>query len=135
MEASRVPRDIVESTLLAIITNPSAQSVVIMFRMQQHEFKLVARGVVHLLVNEFVEQNIVHEVRVIDRNSQATSIRDALANLVFDCEYASEITHPGLISKPERYTSDVIEAPARLDSRSWGISVTTRCVLRMVRIS
>ena len=53
--------------------------------MHEREFKLLARGVDHLLVNEFLQQNIVDKVRVLDRNSDETRVRSGLANLVFDC--------------------------------------------------
>ena len=109
MNASQVPGDIVESMLLAIITDPAVHQVVMRFRLQEHEFGLRADGVDHMQVNEFLQQNIVDEVRLFGRDSDLSVVRDLLATLLFDCERADEVIEPGLISKLESAAQAIIE--------------------------
>jgi hypothetical protein len=101
MLKSGVPTDIVESILLGIVTDPLKHEVVIRFRMREHEFSVRALGVDHMLVNEFLHQNIVDEARIWNRESESTKVRDLLAALLFDCEQSAEVTEPGWLAKLE----------------------------------
>jgi hypothetical protein len=109
MRALPVPEEIVESVFTSIITNPPEREIRMTFRKQAQEFTLIGRGVDHLLVNEFLQQNIVDEIRVFERNSELSTVRNLIANLLFDSEHASEVTEPGSIDQLEKRVKAVID--------------------------
>jgi len=54
-----------------------------------------------LLVQAFLRQNVVDEVRTWDHDSDSGKLGDLLAALLFDRESAAEITEPGLVARLE----------------------------------
>ena len=54
-----------------------------------------------MLVNEFLQQNIVDEVRVVGRDDDRIDVRNVVTSLLFDRERASEVTEQGLLDKLE----------------------------------
>ena len=108
MRESGIRQELVESILTAIITNPAEHEVRITFRKQARELTLRARGVDHMLVNEFLQQNIVDEVKVFERDGDPSTIRDLLASLLFDCELASEVNEPSSLQQLEKWSSAVM---------------------------
>jgi hypothetical protein len=71
MSGSVRPSDVVESLLLGAVADPRRREVLFTFQTPagEREFGLRATGVDHLLMNAFMHQNIVHEVRVLGRES------------------------------------------------------------------
>jgi hypothetical protein len=59
MDTSRVPLDIVESTLLGIFADPLEHLVVMTFRTQARECRLRAQGVEDMLVNESLQRPLL----------------------------------------------------------------------------
>lgn len=102
---------LMESHLLSVRADPRRREVVFTFRSPQseHEFSLRAGGVEYLLMNEFLQQNIVHEVRVSGRESDQPGVRDLLAALLFDKQDASEVVEPTFLSRLEECTGAVLE--------------------------
>lgn len=111
MSAAPVPPEVVESYLLSARADPSRREVIFMFRPPEgeYEFGLRAGGVEYLLMNEFLHQNIVHEIRVSGRHSNPRDVRDLLAGLLFDKEHASEVIEPTFLTRLEDCTVAVLE--------------------------
>jgi hypothetical protein len=109
MDSRGVPSDIVESTLLAVLADPLQHLAVLTFRMKEREFRLRAEGVKHMLVNEFLQQNIVDRVHILNRDSDRLNVRNLIATLLFDCEHASEVSDPQSITQLDDDATAVIE--------------------------
>ena len=102
---------LMESHLLSVRADPRRREVIFTFRRPQgeHEFSLRAGGVEYLLMNEFLRQNIVHEVRVSGRESDQPGVRNLLAALLFDKQDASEVVEPTFLTHLEECTVAVLE--------------------------
>jgi hypothetical protein len=115
MFASLVPTEIVESILLTLETDPPKHEVALKFRKRGHEFSLRARDVDSMLVTDFLEQNIVDEVRILGHDSDSKEVRDLLANLLFhrvdSSAILSHLCYRSRRNAPRRYLRDV--------KRSW----------------
>lgn len=111
MSALPAPPDVVESYLLALMADPRNHEVSLKFRARarEREFGLRACGVDELLVNEFLHQNIVDEVRILGPGSEPRDVRDLLAFLLFQKQTASEIVQPALLAKLDECTRAVLE--------------------------
>ena len=109
MSESQVPEEVVESTLLAIASDPVSREVILSFRLQQHRFELHATGVDDLLVDRFFNQNIVDEVKVFDADSDVTGVRDLLAAVLFHRDNAAEVVEPSLVTKLDDCTTAVLD--------------------------
>ena len=111
MFAAPAPAEVMESYLLSAGADPRRREVIFMFRRPEgeHEFGLRACGVEYMLMNEFLHQNIVHEIRVSGRHSDPPDVRDLLAGLLFDKKDASEVIEPTFLTRLEDCTVAVLE--------------------------
>lgn len=111
MSRSPEPSDVIESYLLGVLTDPPRQEVSFMFRSPggEHEFSLRARGVEDMLIDDFLHQNIVHEVRILGKDSNPQDVRDLLAYLLFGRAAASEVVEPTFLVKLDESTVAVLE--------------------------
>jgi hypothetical protein len=102
MSEAAITADIVESFLLGVLTDPPRREASFTFRPAAaggRQFRLLARGVDHLRVDEFKHQNIVQEVNVVGPASDPERIRDLLATLMFDAVQASDVVEGALKEK------------------------------------
>jgi hypothetical protein len=75
-----LPVELVESYFVGVRVDRSRREVQLTFRLRsEYEIRLLARGVEKLLVNELLEQNIVHEVRVSGSETAPDDIEELLA--------------------------------------------------------
>ena len=111
MSAAPAPPEVMESYLLSVRADPRRREVIFTFRPPEgeHEFGLRAGGVEELVMNEFLHQNIVHEIRVSGRHSNPPDVRDLLASLLFDKKDASEVVEPTFLTRLEDCTVAVLE--------------------------
>jgi hypothetical protein len=111
MSAAPAPPEVMESFLLSVRADPRRREVIFTFRPPKGgpEFGLRAGGVEYLVMNEFLQQNIVHEVRVSGRHSDLPGVRDLLAGLLFDKKDASEVVEPTFLTRLEDCTVAVVE--------------------------
>jgi hypothetical protein len=102
---------LMESHLLGVRADWRRREVICTFRPPagEDEFSLRAGGVEYLLMNEFLQENIVHKVRVSGRESDRPGVRDLLAALLFDKQDASEIVEPTFLTRLEECTVAVLE--------------------------
>jgi hypothetical protein len=110
MSVLPVPLQIVESFLLAVQTDPHSREVILTFRAPAagHVFRLRARGVESLLINEFLHQNIVHELRIAGTDSQPQDLRDALMTLLVDPAHISEDLSSTLRAQLDDHTAAIV---------------------------
>jgi hypothetical protein len=110
MSGLHVPPQIVESFLLAVQTDPDSREVILTFRAPaaDHAFRLRARGVESLLINEFLEQNIVHELRIAGEGSQPQDLRDALTTIFVDQAPTSEGISPTLRAQLDEHAAAIV---------------------------
>jgi hypothetical protein len=104
-----VPADIVESYLLGIMTDPLRRDATLTFRTPSgdREFRLTARGVDELLMQEFARQNIVHAVWDYSLDTTVARARDVLARLLFDKDAATSLTDPECVGRIENTLKEV----------------------------
>ena len=84
MSGLLLPVELVESYFVGVRADSSRREVQLTFRLREgDEVRLFARGVESLLVNELLEQNIVHEVRVSGSEPAPDDVEELLAGLLF----------------------------------------------------
>ncbi len=92
MSGLPLPVELVESYFVGVWADWSRREVQLTFRLRtEHEVRLLARGVERLVVNELIEQNIVHEVRVSGSETAPDNAEELLAGLLFPWEAGSEV--------------------------------------------
>lgn len=91
--------------------DPRLHEVSLTFRAPagEGEFGLRALAVEYLLINEFLDQNIVHELRILGKDSDPQDVRDLLTVLLFDQTHASEGLEPTAVARLDAYTAAVVE--------------------------
>ena len=109
--ANVTPPEIVESYLIGLASDPLRRLASFRFRTPHGErrFDLRVNDVDRLLVNEFSQQNIVHEVRVLVDDSDPERVRDLLALLLFGRDRASDVTEHAFRAQLEAHAVDVFE--------------------------
>lgn len=78
-----------------------------LFLKQEQEFRLRAEDVDRLKSDDFYEQNIIDELRIVGDDSVA-EFRDALPFVLFDRDSASEVSEPLLLQKLDQTEADVL---------------------------
>jgi hypothetical protein len=93
MSGLPLPVELVESYLMGVRADWSRREVQLTFRLRtgEHEVRLLARGVERLLVNELMEQNMVHEVRVSGSETAPDNAEELLTGFLFPWEAGSEV--------------------------------------------
>jgi hypothetical protein len=91
MSGLPLPVELVESYFMGVRADSSRHEAQFTFRLRSgDEVHLLARGVEKLLVNELLEQNIVHEVRVSGTETPPHNVDELLAAFLFPWEAESE---------------------------------------------
>jgi hypothetical protein len=108
MSPLNTPMAIVESWLVDLRTDAHSQLVTMTFRKNDREYTLRAEGVNSLRLDDYREQNIVEELRVLGSQSEPEQVRDGLAFLLFDRDNDAEVTEPEFRAKLEQCFQDVL---------------------------
>ena len=129
------PHDAIDAYLLGVLTDPPRHEVAFTFRapVGESEFGLRARGVEYLLINEFLSQNIVHELRIHGRASAPTTVSDLLTLLMFDQAHVDAGLEPGLFADLNEQTASVMQEQKILLSTDPIVSPMERPPRRHVR--
>lgn len=94
MKSDEVPQDIEESWLSGVETDAQRKDALLNFSKGGRRWQMSASGVQRILIEEFLEQNVVEEIVLFDTNSKAEAYPDLLAQLLFRRETASELAEP-----------------------------------------
>jgi hypothetical protein len=105
-----VPADVTEAYLLGVSTEPTRREVTLTFRDPggRREFRLVAAQVEYMVIDEFLHQNIVHEVRLFGSGTERRVVQDLLASLYYNKDSA-DVVEDGLQSRLEESTRFVLD--------------------------
>jgi hypothetical protein len=105
------PDDVIDAYLLGVLTDPPRHEVAFTFRapVGASEFGLRARGVEYLLINEFLGQNIVHQLRICGRESSPNDVRELLTLLMFDEAHVDAGLEPALFADLNEQTASVMQ--------------------------
>lgn len=105
------PQSVVESYLLGLTSDPIRREAVFKFRTPdlKQEFEMRIVDVEYLSVNEFLKQNIVHQIRVLNDGSDLNEVRNLLANLMFDKRDASEVVETTLLAELDKCSTGVLQ--------------------------
>jgi hypothetical protein len=95
-ESQSAAPDLTEFWMTLIASDVHSKTARIEFRKAEQGWWLDAQGVARLVVDDFLEQNIVDEVIEIGPECEADRLRDAVARLALQCDAFADIAEPSL---------------------------------------